>query len=201
MSNFHDDVMGYLKKYPIENLNVTNQGKHLKCKFLLKGEPHQIIIAKTPSDWRAADNTKADIRRELGGPPTTYVQKLQPHNRTLEEMTAQLRAEAAPRILAAIPPAPNVAATESKQHWLCRVAMYRGKTGAVRFIFPEDALKALGEKRSGSFNVGFKKPRTFDIMPGVGARVPGQTGCHFIGWGAGRRRTRAAPREHVAHQR
>ena len=44
---------------------VVEHGKHLKVRFIYDGQRKVLFMASTPSDWRATENTRRDLRRVL----------------------------------------------------------------------------------------------------------------------------------------
>jgi hypothetical protein len=44
---------------------VSKRGKHIKVRFTYEGHPLTVIVASSPSDWRAEQNKMAFIRRML----------------------------------------------------------------------------------------------------------------------------------------
>jgi hypothetical protein len=55
-----------LENAGIRNVEVTRGSRHPQLRFQINGGPVRIFtVAGTPSDWRAADNTRSDMRRLL----------------------------------------------------------------------------------------------------------------------------------------
>ena len=65
-----DMVQAELKKYGISSW-IEDRGKHIAVAWTYKGKPRTLFCARTPSDYRAMLNQRAELRRMLRADGTT----------------------------------------------------------------------------------------------------------------------------------
>src|ERR1700757_1905259 len=84
-NSYHRAVINYLQEnYHINpDLERKNGSRHYKLRFLYNGIPRTIVLHEDARSSNILPMKLADIRRELGPPPTKTITKIQ---RSLEDM-------------------------------------------------------------------------------------------------------------------
>ncbi len=149
MIQYHRDVIEYLESIGALQIVLEDRGKHKRISFDWKGENKFLTVAKSPSDKRALQIKKGDIRRMLnlnnGKSEMDHIEEVKPFNRiNLEPYTSKV---------------------ENKKEITsnCTVSFYPGNK-SLRFKIPKEVFNCLPK---GKFNISKSSSDTWDISPGT----------------------------------
>jgi hypothetical protein len=99
-----DAALAALKEGGVSDYQISRGGRHLQLRWQANGATRFYSLPATPSDWRSAPNTRADVRRMLKNDglitapepaerpsPPPKQPSLEQRVSKLEELVAQLR--------------------------------------------------------------------------------------------------------------
>ena len=136
MQKHQREIAGWLRdQYRGADIELIPGGKHPRLQFRVGDQQHQVVVAGTPGDIRAEENTRAELRRKLGTAPVWLGRA----RRTLDEMTKDLPMPTntlEPKTIDVQPP----------KVWDVKIACYyvgANKKRHIWVLFPDEIRKTL----------------------------------------------------------